>query len=382
MNTSCRVFLLASLFSLSVRIVPAKAGGTPDYSQASQSGLSQYYSAWKKRYLKPSVLVPGDYKIAFTPSGTTVSEAMGYGMLITVMMADADPQARSLFEGLDRFRKRYPSKINPAFMAWKIPSSEKTLSNDSATDGDMDMAMSLLMAYHRWGDLVYLAEARKLIGEVGRSLVRSDGSLRLGDWDTDESKRVMVRTSDLMPTHFRAFHKVMGDDLWSKVEKKGYEILRELQHNNAPVTGLVPDFAVLKKAAWQPAPPGALEGPHDGDYSYNACRVPWRVGWAGLNLQDERAKAVLKPIMTWAKSAVGDPIGFKAGYHLDGKMLRGADFDSPAFIAPTGVAALALGEKTWSDAVYAYAHKAHEGYYEDSVNLLSMLVMTGKADMP
>ena len=376
------MFLLACLFSLFVGIAPAKPGGISAHLQASLPEVDQYYSGWKKRYLKPSVLVPGDYKIAFTPSGTTVSEAMGYGMLITVMMADADPQARSLFDGLNRFRKRYPSKINSAFMAWKIPASEKGVSNDSATDGDMDIAMALLMAYHSWGETAYLAEAKKLIGEIGHSLVRSDGSLRLGDWDTDDSKRVMIRTSDLMPTHFRAFRKLTGDDLWPKVEKRGYDILNELQHSNAPVTGLVPDFAVMKKDVWHPAPPDALEGPHDGDFSYNACRVPWRIGWAGLNLQDDRAKTVLKPIMIWAKRAVGDPIDFKAGYHLDGKMLRGADFDSPAFISPTGVAALALDDKAWSDTVYAYAVKAHEGYYEDSVNLLSLLVMAGKAVLP
>lgn len=46
-------------------------------ARADEAALRHYYSDWKKKYLKPSVLVPGDYKIAFNPSGTTVSEAMG-----------------------------------------------------------------------------------------------------------------------------------------------------------------------------------------------------------------------------------------------------------------------------------------------------------------
>lgn len=351
-------------------------------AEADEAPLGHSYSEWKKRYLKPSVLLPGDYKVAFNPSGTTVSEAMGYGMLITVIMADADSQARQIFDGLNRFRKRYPSSINPDFMAWKIPPAEKRPGTDSATDGDMDMAMALLMAHRKWGEEKYLSEAKTLIHALGESLVRGDGSLRLGDWDTDDSKKEMIRTSDLMPMNFRAFYEATGDERWKKVEERSYSILQELQHHYASGTGLVPDFAVYKNGGWQPAKPKALEGPHDGEYSYNACRVPWRIGWAALKLGDKRADAILKPLMAWMKNSVGNAEDFKAGYTLDGKMLRVADFDSPAFISPTGVAALALGDKTWSDAVISYGLTAREGYYEDSVNLLSLLVMMDKAKRP
>jgi endo-1,4-beta-D-glucanase Y len=342
------------------------------------SGVESCYTGWKKKYLKPSVTVPGDFKIAFNRSGTTVSEAMGYGMLITVMMADVDPQARQTFDGLDRFRKRFPSEINPALMAWKIPNSEVSIKNDSATDGDMDMALALLMAHRTWGDVHYLNEAKILIQALAAALIRPDETLRLGDWDTEASATEMIRTSDLMPTHFRIFAQVTGDPRWAKVESRGYAILHELQERFAPKTGLVPDFAVLKKSEWQPAPPKALEGPYDGDYSYNACRVPWRIGWSAVALRDERAGAFLKPFMAWAKSSIGSPEDFKAGYHLDGKMLKGADFDSPCFITPTGVAAMATGDAAWRNGVMSYGLKAHEGYYEDSVNLLCLLVMTGK----
>ena len=41
-----------------------------------------------------------------------------------------------------------------------------------------------------------------------------------------------------------------------------------------------------------------------------------------------------------------------------------------------------LGNAIAIFAVLAYGLKAHEGYYEDSVNLLSLLVLTGKAGLP
>jgi len=371
--------LLGSNLSGEVSAAAVKEGVA---SISSDQAVSSYYEGWKKRFLKPATKVPGDFKIAFNRSGATVSEAMGYGMLITVLMADADPQARAAFDGLNRFRKRYPSKINPAFMCWKVPANEKTVSDDSATDGDMDMAFALLMAHRKWGDERYLADAKSLIRALATTLVRPDDTLRLGDWDTDDSKAEMIRTSDLMPTHFRAFAEATGDQRWLQVESRSYGILKELQQNYAPATGLVPDFAVLKNGAWQPAKPNALEGSHDGAYSYNACRVPWRIGWAAIALNDERARAVLKPFIAWAVRSVQDPEDFKAGYQLDGKMLRGANFDSPCFISPTGVAALAMGNRAWSDAVMIYGLKAHEGYYEESVNLLSLLVMSRAGRVP
>ncbi len=344
--------------------------------------MVQVYTSWKAKYLKPSSRVAGDYKIAFDPSGSTVSEAMGYGMLITVMMAGTDPQAKSLFDGLNRFRKRNPSKINPAFMCWKVPASEKVVRNDSATDGDMDMALALLLAHRQWREKSYLCEAKLLIHALATTLVRPDFSLRLGDWDTEGSEPVLTRPSDFMPTHFRAFREATDDPVWKKVENRCYTILEGLQKEYAPATGLVPDFAERKNGEWRPALPKALEGSHDGEYSYNSCRVPWRIGWAAISGDDGRARAMLKPLMAWATAQMKTPVEFQAGYHLNGKALRGADYDSACFITPTGVAAMSTGDQIWYDAVFAYAKNKEEGYYEDSVNLLCLLVMSGNAWLP
>ena len=235
-------------------------GSKPDHH--SQPGLNaavlKAYRLWKEHYLVESTLVPGDYKIAFNPEHWTVSEAMGYGMLITVQMAGADPEARLIFDGLNRFRKRYPSSIDPAFMNWRIQDEGKAGKNDSATDGDMDMAMALLMAESQWGGGSYGKEAAVLIAALGRTLVRPDDSLRLGDWDTSETGgKVGTRPSDFTTAHFRAFAKASGDPLWRRVEEKCYTILEQLQNGSTPATGLVPDFAVRQKdGSWKPAPPG------------------------------------------------------------------------------------------------------------------------------
>ncbi len=369
------ICVLAGVFLPSVH--PLKAGDVvPALSRTSRKATYAYYSYWKQKYLKPSIRFSGDFKVDYNGKGGTVSEAMGYGMLITALMADEDPEAKQQFDALNRFRKRFPSSINHAFMCWKIPPDERPGKNDCATDGELDMAYALLLAYERWGDDAYQVEAKNLIGAIGSSLVRPDFSLRLGDWNEAPGQ---TRPSDLMPTHFRAFADATGDPLWGKVEDRSYEILKELQNQSAPTTGLIPDFGVQKNWTWAPARPGFLEGYHDGDFYYNACRVPWRIGWALLVTQDVRAKEILGSFMQWAMMTVNDPEQFRAGYRLDGRPLHHSDFDTACFITPTGVAAMALGMTPWKEKVERYALGSREEYYEDSINLLCLILMSGKA---
>jgi endoglucanase len=377
MRRSPLVLILSQTLALLMTMlfpVEAAVNSNP-HPNAKVNAVEGYYSYWKRKYLIPSARFPGEWKVDYNGKGATVSEAIGYGMLITVLMADKDLAAKKYFDGLDAFRRQFPSSINPSFMCWKIPAHERPHPSDSATDGDLDIAYALILAHKCWGEDRYLSEAKTLIGNIAASLVRSDGSLRLGDWNRRPGQ---TRSSDFMPTHFRAFGKATGDPLWEKVEKRCYAILRELQEGSAPRTGLVPDFAVEKEGRWVPAGPGFLEGRNDGNYYYNACRVPWRLGWAALVLNDERARKFLKPLMGWVSGSIPTPEGVRAGYHLDGSSVRNSDFDAACFIAPTGVAARALGNREWEQAVFSYGKRKKEEYYSDSVNLLCLILISGK----
>lgn len=83
--------------------------------------------------------------------------------------------------------------------------------------------------------------------------------------------------------------------------------------------------------------------------------------------------------MQWAMMNVNDPEQFRAGYRLDGRPLHHSDFDTACFITPTGVAAMALGMTPWKEKVERYALGSREQYYEDSINLLCLILMSGKA---
>ena len=73
------------------------------------SGKPQYYVSYEEnRYAGDGVSVP-----------VTVSEAHGYGMLITVCMADYDAQAKDTFDGMYRYYRAHLSDIGENLMSWQ-----------------------------------------------------------------------------------------------------------------------------------------------------------------------------------------------------------------------------------------------------------------------
>lgn len=115
----------------------------------------------------------------------------------------------------------------------------------------------------------------------------------------------------------------------------------------------------------------------DGAYNYNAGRDPWRLGTDGLINDDARALAAVARISAWAEDSTdGDPQQIRPGYRLDGTPLR-SDYFTTFFAAPLGVAAMTVpSQQAWLNAIYDAVRQRQEGYYEDSITLLCMLVMT------
>src|SRR6201992_71897 len=141
-------------------------------NQVSQTQLDQltldFYNQWKKRYIKTGCH-PGEFYVWYELKGKEcVSEGQGYGMIISVLMAGADSSAKSTYDGLYKYYKAHPG-THPYLMAWAQNVNCKDLDKSSATDGDMDIAYSLLMANKQWGSkgkINYLDEAQKMIGSI------------------------------------------------------------------------------------------------------------------------------------------------------------------------------------------------------------------------
>jgi len=357
--------------------------------------VRSYYDAWKAKYLINGC-EPDQYYVFFDEGNTvTVSEAMGYGMMIVPLMAGYDPEAKTIFNGLFRYFKAHPSHISPHLMAWKqITGCVNSDGPDSASDGDIDIAFGLLLAHAQWGSggaINYFQEAvlviKDLMGEnASKGDINQDYyTVKLGDWVDGGNYMKGTRTSDFIMDHFRAFECAVKDSGWNFVVDKCYNLIDQMQTGYSPQTGLLPDFIVDVDGDAQPAPPNYLEGDLDGNYSYNACRDPWRLATDYLIFGDERAKEAVLKIDNWLlESTGGSTNNIHAGYYLDGSVA--ASWSDNSFTAPfTAGAMLDTSNQQWLDKLYArilLANTANGGYYDNTLRLLSMITISGNYWVP
>jgi len=375
-------------------VIYSPGGIQPNHRSQSQldDDVRAFYDYWKARYLMAAG-TDGDgnplYRVSYgdTNPDRTVSEGQGYGMLLTAIMAGYDAQAQVYFDGLWRYSRAHPSDVDARLMGWQIPPDPET-GNDSAFDGDADIAYGLLLAHVQWGDagdVDYMSEAQTYITAIKESTIGPESHLtELGDWvvdgDGDGYNQWTPRSSDFMNGHFRTYGRATGDEaFWEQVVVAVQGDIDGIQANYSSNTGLLPDFIVRESAANhapKPAPPNFLEGPHDGHYDYNAGRDPWRIGTDALLNNDARSFAQAQKMADWiVQSTNDDPANIKPGYTLDGVPYD--NYFTSFFASPFGVGLMTTpAHQTYLNDLYDLVRARHEDYYEDSVTLLSLLVMT------
>ncbi|WP_071393430.1 glycosyl hydrolase family 8 [Bacillus tuaregi] len=367
----------------------------PDHVSVKQRKETVQYAfeAWKEQYVKQ--LDGNQYYVSYDNDQNTVSEAQGYGMLIMVMSEEQfGIKTKKIFDGMFRYTKDHPSDRNDSFMVWRQYRQEDGSMKDdksgqftgSATDGDMDIAYALLLADQLWGSdgtINYRQEAIWIINALMDSVVNpNEWTLKLGDWvkDDDPKYGTATRTSDWMVGHIAVFYEVTGDDRWKKVLDKMIKLTSLIQDHYSSNTGLLPDFIWKQNGEWVPVDSYFLEGEKDPYYSYNACRVPWRLAAGYIFTKDKEVKMQLEKINSWVMEATeGHPSSIKAGYNLDGDAL--VSFSDISFIAPFAASASIDEEnqewlnRLWDNMTKDLGPHETSKYYSDSIRLLVMLFM-------
>ncbi len=356
------------------------------------------YEKWKRKYLisvKPDSNGKQLYRISAgkRKKNKTYSEGMGYGMLLTVHMAGYDIDAKVIFDGLWRFVKKNPSRVDKRFMAYQVPIRRDR--RNSAFDGDADIALALLLADMQWGSngaINYRDSAVKIIDALMAKVVGGKSRLpMLGDWVQQNGRKYnqyTIRSSDLLLSHFKIFSAVSTEnEHWNEVVLSTQDFIEFKQTHFSPVSGLLPDFAVAGKKKGQeykPAKGRFLEGKRDGQYYYNATRVPWRIGVDAILMGDQKSINHVRRIGSWVVTETkGKPDNIKPGYSLAGKPLAGQDYISKAFIAPLGIAGMVSGtDQSFVNDAFDLSVNLQQDYYEDSIGLLCLLLMTGNFWLP
>lgn len=351
------------------------------------ASVRSYYDNWKKKYLKNDLSsLPGGYYVkgevtgdadGFKPLGT--SEGQGYGMIITVLMAGYDSNAQKIYDGLFKTARTFKSSQNPNLMGWVVADSKKAQGHfDSATDGDLDIAYSLLLAHKQWGSngtVNYLKEAQDMITKgIKASNVTNNNRLNLGDWDSKSS--LDTRPSDWMMSHLRAFYEFTGDKTWLTVINNLYDVYTQFSNKYSQNTGLISDFVV--KNPPQPAPKDFLdESEYTNAYYYNASRVPLRIVMDYAMYGEKRSKVISDKVSSWIQNKTnGNPSKIVDGYQLNGSNI--GSYPTAVFVSPFIAASItSSNNQKWVNSGWDWMKNKRESYFSDSYNLLTMLFITG-----
>lgn len=358
--------------------------------------ISDFYGTWKRKYAKVSTKTPGGYYILCRGTGgnnnhLTVSEAHGFGMVVFALIAGFDPNAQTFFDGMYKFFNSHRSPKNNALMAWAIGKDESIdaqAGDGTATDGDLDIAYAMILAHYQWGStgaINYLQEAKNMITAIKSAEIKNNRTT-LGyplwtgvtEWDS--------RPSDWMGDHFRAFGDaaVTGDASWTTVANNIYTMYNTFVGKYSTTTYLITDFIVGQ--AVDKCPSNFIqEFERTDSYNFNACRVPWRLATDYFHFGNTDAKNICSKIGAWINKAVkGDPRMIGVGYEMNGTTLCDT-ITSMAFSAPLVTACITDAanqdflNKGYNviryDTTIDMANETAE--YESSINLLSMMVITG-----
>lgn len=311
----------------------------------------------------------------------TVSEAHGFAMLAAVQMNDRRTFG-SLFTFFNRFKNadglmKWAIALNDSYeypgSSYYFPSDdqgnvrpEKEIgrgdlvaeSEYSASDGDLDIAYALILAYQKWGSEAYKDAAQAVLNGIRNNVIHSSlNHIKLWnnctegvdpdsiDWDNFDYG-LATRTSDAILINLLAFAEFDSSapaGFWMNVYAQTSKVIAD---SADPDTGLMPDFvyfdaSVGDAGAYVPIPTvtdalalgftsEARDQPFlehynlDGLYYFNACRDPWRISVPSiLGVSNDIVDPVIARWTTWAvaEHAVNHAPykdGILSGYHLDG----------------------------------------------------------------
>jgi endo-1,4-beta-D-glucanase Y len=311
--------------------------------------------------------------------GSTVSEGIGYGMILAVYMND-----QPLFDELWKYEQLWLGKSG--LMDWYISGNGvDRLLTGAATDGDEDMAWALLMADRQWGGSgslgdTYLNVAKHQIDLVYTNEIYMLKLVKPGDW----GDWTTVNASYFAPSYYRAFAKATGNNGWNDVVQTVYDTITNLLNptNGNGNNGLVPAWGnsdgvpnpnvFMSMTSTQVSPT---------NYQYDSCRTPFRIGLDYCFNSEPRAQAyVAKTSQFFAGIGAKNIVD---GYKLDGTpQPQSSSGQSAAFVGPAAVGAMSSASyqaliQDGYNAIASGTLLVGGEYYDESWTVLSLLMLTG-----
>lgn len=234
-------------------------------------------------------------------NNVTTSEGQSYSMLRAVWQDDRENFDRSWKFTKDNLQR--PDKL----FSWRygeLPNGEFGIltaegGNNTASDGDVDIALALIMAYSRWQEPEYLSDAQEIINSIWeKEVVLVNGRPVLAANDLEKASpnpEILVNPSYFAPYAFKAFANIDTKHPWQKLADNSYEVIA--QASSTPLdqetsANIPPNWVNMNRStgAIRPVPAPSLTT----DYGFDAMRTSWRLALDYQWNKDERAKSLLE----------------------------------------------------------------------------------------
>jgi endo-1,4-beta-D-glucanase Y len=292
--------------------------------------LSELWSSYKGTYLESSSGRTIDHS---QPGNITTSEGQSYTMLRAVYIDDRATFDKSLLTSQQLLQRR------DSLFSWKfsqLPDGKYGINisagdNNTASDGDIEITLALLMAYNRWNDGKYLAYAQSIIRSIYNEevvLVNGRPVLTADDIERKSETTVVINPSYFDIAAFKIFGTIDVGHNWKGLVDNSYEILKNLSLRNSGTVssdGLPPDWIEINRVTGKVIVNAAPT--LDTHYGYDAFRTPWRLALDYAWFKDPRDLTILKQYQflsnQWSKNHE-----LAAVYAADGTIF--GNYEAPA----------------------------------------------------
>lgn len=257
----------------------------------------------------------------------TVSEGIGYGMLLATFQNDTE-----MFNRLWNYNRAFRAyNVSSNLMPWLVKGFTYIIPDESsATDADLDIATSLVLMYYKTKQDMYLNDALLIINDLWKEEVDQSSLMLLSGntsmWNGKGAYEITYNLSYFSPVALRLFAEVDKSHNWNGVLDAMYTYMAKVQ---AGGTGVFPDWS--NGAGVAVNPPNQSAGTTAASYTWHtfnkeSVRIPWRIAWDYYWYQDSRAAAVLKTLNDFivAKSG-GDPNSSALATNYSWNLSVGAD---------------------------------------------------------
>lgn len=277
--------------------------------------LDSTWGVYKRTYLT------SDYRTVDWQRGVTTSEGQSYTMLRAVWVGD-----KQTFDGAWQWTQQHLERPDYLFSWLWGPRADGTYGiltaqngQNSASDADTDIALSLVFAYARWQDPQYLTDARNIIRAIWQQeVVIVDGKPYLAADNVEKnsgSPAIVVNPSYLSPAAYHIFAQVDPQDSWNALRTQSYAVLMQSMADSLGATttaALPPDWILVSRDTGTFLPSSTTTmgrstsaSSHDTNFGYDALRVPFRVALDWEWFKNPEAKALLDKLSflekTWRK---------------------------------------------------------------------------------